>query len=184
LSWKARFCRRGSNGAASGAKSPHSPTSATTPAPSQSFARAQPPRKAIAQQSRLPRTDHAFHPALTGFKPDLIFISAGFDAFQHDPLAGMRVTHAGFAAMARRLRYIADKVAGGRLVSVLEGGYDLDGLAGGMIAVLETLSASSVAVPPLAELPAPGTLARAAIDGTLAAHAAAGTPIPAAEVRG
>jgi acetoin utilization deacetylase AcuC-like enzyme len=127
--------------------------------------------------------DHVFLPALAKFKPDLIFISAGFDAFQHDPLAGMRVTHAGFAAMAKRVRVIADQVAGGRLVSVLEGGYDLDGLAGGMTAVLETLAAPSVTRPPLAPLPAEGTLARAAIDGTLAAQAAAGSPIPAPEAR-
>ena len=45
--------------------------------------------------------DHVFVPALAQFTPDLVLISAGFDAFEHDPLAGMRVTHAGFAAMAR-----------------------------------------------------------------------------------
>jgi hypothetical protein len=63
---------------------------------------------------------------------------------------------------------------------VLEGGYDLDGLAGGMRATL----AAFVAPPPdaiaIEPLPAPGTLARAAIDGTLQAHAAAGVPIPEA----
>lgn len=125
--------------------------------------------------------DHVFLPALVRFKPDLIFISAGFDAFEHDPLAGMRVTHAGFAAMAQRLRYAADTLCGGRLISVLEGGYDLHGLAGGMIAVLQTLATPLAAPPALVALPAPGTLARAAIEGTLKAHADAGVPIPAAE---
>ncbi len=125
--------------------------------------------------------DHVFLPSLVRFKPDLIFISAGFDAFEHDPLAGMRVTHAGFAAMAQRLRYIADKLCGGRLIAVLEGGYDLHGLAGGMTAVLQTLTSPLAAPPPLVELPAQGTLARAAIDGTLRAHADAGAAIPAAE---
>ena len=125
--------------------------------------------------------DHVFLPALVKFKPDLIFISAGFDAFEHDPLASMRVTHAGFAAMAERLRYVADRIAGGRLIAVLEGGYDLDGLAGGMTAVLRTLTSPLVAPPALVALPAVGTLARAAIDGTLQAHAAAGVPIPSAE---
>src|SRR5689334_12704898 len=76
--------------------------------------------------------DHVFVPALDGFRPDLVLISAGFDAFEHDPLAGMRVTTAGFAAMARRLRAVAERHASGRLVAVLEGGYDLEGLAGGM----------------------------------------------------
>ena len=71
--------------------------------------------------------------------------------------------------------------AGGRIVAVLEGGYDLDGLAGGMTAVLDSLAGAPAALPALAPLPPHGTLARAAIDGTLAAHAAAGTPIPGAE---
>jgi acetoin utilization deacetylase AcuC-like enzyme len=125
--------------------------------------------------------DHVFLPALTKFRPDIILISAGFDAFEHDPLAGMRVTHGGFAAMAQRLRYVAERVAGGRVISVLEGGYDLDGLAGGMTAVLRTLTSPISAPPELSALPAVGTLARAAIDGTLQAHAAAGMPVPDAE---
>jgi acetoin utilization deacetylase AcuC-like enzyme len=124
--------------------------------------------------------DHVFLPAIGSFKPDLLLISAGFDAFEHDPLAGMRVTHRGFAQMAQRLRFAADRAARGRIVSVLEGGYDLDGLAGGMTAVLGALT-QTVEPPAIAPLPATGTLARAAIDGTLAAHAAAGSPIPAAE---
>ena len=56
--------------------------------------------------------DHVFLPALARFKPDLVLISAGFDAFEHDPLAGMRVTHAGFAAMAQRLRAARRSVVG------------------------------------------------------------------------
>src|SRR5277367_4972133 len=58
--------------------------------------------------------DHVFLPALAAFAPDLVLISAGFDAFEHDPLAGMRVTQAGFGAMARRLRHAAEQHAGGR----------------------------------------------------------------------
>jgi acetoin utilization deacetylase AcuC-like enzyme len=109
-----------------------------------------------------------------------LFISAGFDAFEHDPLAGMRVTHRGFGQMAQRLRYAADRASSGRIISILEGGYDLDGLAGGMTAVLGALTTPAEA-PAISPLPSTGTLARAAIDGTLAAHAAAGSPIPAAE---
>ncbi len=128
--------------------------------------------------------DHAVVPALVKFAPDLILVSAGFDAFQHDPLAGMRVTHAGFAQLARRLRMIADRVAGGRIVAVLEGGYDLDGLAGGMTAVLtELVAPTSAPIDPVALPPLTGNvagLARAAIDATLAAHAAAGNPLPPA----
>jgi acetoin utilization deacetylase AcuC-like enzyme len=125
--------------------------------------------------------DHVFLPALRKFAPDVLFISAGFDAFEHDPLAGMRVTRAGFAAMARRLRRAADLWSGGRAIAVLEGGYDLDGLAGGMTGVLEAFAGPAPEPEPIAPLPAPDQLSRAAIDGTLRAHAEAGCPIPAAE---
>lgn len=121
--------------------------------------------------------DHVFLPAITQFKPDLILVSAGFDAFQHDPLAGMRVTHEGFAAMAQRLRGLADRICGGRIVAVLEGGYDLDGLAGGMTRVLSAFAAPGAILTGTSPLPA-HPVARAAIEGTLAAHAAAGVPIP------
>ncbi|MEO7096340.1 MAG: histone deacetylase [Polyangiales bacterium] len=124
--------------------------------------------------------DHVFLPALTKFKPDLLLVSAGFDAFQHDPLAGMRVTHDGFAQMAQRLRAFADAHTGGRIVAVLEGGYDLDGLSGGMTRVLSAFSAPASPLPPLAPLPE-NMVARAAIEGTLAAHAAAGVEIPKPE---
>ena len=114
--------------------------------------------------------DHVFAPKLEAWKPDLILISAGFDAYEHDPLAGMRVTHAGFAQMAARMRALADRVAGGRIVAVLEGGYDLDGLGGGMTATLNALvEPSPPAIVPV-PLPAEPSLARAAIEGTLAAH--------------
>jgi len=122
--------------------------------------------------------DHVFVPKLLAFKPDLVLVSAGFDAFVHDPLAGMRVTTAGFAAMARRLRAVAEQCAGGRIVAVLEGGYDLTGLAGGMTEVLTAFTSPSPPPEPTAPLPTAGGV-RAAIDATLAAHAAAGAPIPA-----
>jgi len=114
--------------------------------------------------------DHVFAPKLLAWKPDLILISAGFDAYEHDPLAGMRVTHAGFAQMAARMRALADRVAGGRIVAVLEGGYDLDGLGGGMTATLNALVAPSPPAIVPVPLPAEPSLARAAIEGTLAAH--------------
>lgn len=127
--------------------------------------------------------DHVFVPKLLAYKPDLVLVSAGFDAFEHDPLAGMRVTHAGFARMARRLRAVAEATAGGRIVAVLEGGYDLDGLAGGMEAVLATFSAERNADDAPAA-PSRNPVVQAAIDGTRAAHAAAGVAIPSAEIAG
>ena len=119
--------------------------------------------------------DHVFLPALARVAPDLILVSAGFDAYEHDPLAGMRVTHAGFRAMAQRLVAAAARLCGGRIVALLEGGYDLDGLAGGMVATLEAFlePPQSLAIAPL-----PSGLARAAIDASRAAQAGAGTPLP------
>jgi acetoin utilization deacetylase AcuC-like enzyme len=121
--------------------------------------------------------DHVFLPKLSVFRPDVLLISAGFDAFQHDPLAGMRVTIAGFAAMAHRLRAAADRWSAGRVIAVLEGGYDLDGLGGGMTAVLSALVGPAAPLPAIAPLPS-HMVARAAIEGTLAAHRNAGAAIP------
>ena len=63
------------------------------------------------------------------FAPDLLLVSAGFDAWRGDPLGGMRVTEAGFAEWGRLLRDAApSELCGGRMLVVLEGGYDLDAL--------------------------------------------------------
>jgi acetoin utilization deacetylase AcuC-like enzyme len=67
-------------------------------------------------------------PAARQFRPDLVLVSAGFDAGEHDR-CGMRVTAAGFADLTRTVKDIARKYCNGRLVTVLEGGYNLDGLA-------------------------------------------------------
>jgi acetoin utilization deacetylase AcuC-like enzyme len=69
-------------------------------------------------------------PRLTAFAPDLVIVSAGFDAHMRDPLASLNLLEADFTWATQQLMEIADKRAGGRLVSVLEGGYDLQGLAG------------------------------------------------------
>jgi acetoin utilization deacetylase AcuC-like enzyme len=68
-------------------------------------------------------------PRVVAFKPDLIVISAGFDAHHRDPLGGLRLTEEDFAWATRKLMELADTHAGGRVISVLEGGYDLKGLA-------------------------------------------------------
>ena len=67
-------------------------------------------------------------PAAVAFQPDFILISAGFDAHRDDPLGGMEVTAEGFAELTRIVKGIAEAHCKGRLVSILEGGYDLDGL--------------------------------------------------------
>ena len=68
-------------------------------------------------------------PRLHDFAPDLILISAGFDAHLRDPLANLRLLEADFGWATRKLMETADQSAGGRIVSLLEGGYDLEGLA-------------------------------------------------------
>jgi acetoin utilization deacetylase AcuC-like enzyme len=68
-------------------------------------------------------------PRLLAFGPDLIVISAGFDAHMRDPLANLNLTEADFAWVTRKIMDIADATAQGHIVSVLEGGYDLQGLA-------------------------------------------------------
>jgi acetoin utilization deacetylase AcuC-like enzyme len=80
--------------------------------------------------------DHVVVPAGRAFEPQLVLVSAGFDAHAGDPLAGCEVTDEGFAAMASSMRRLAGE-AGAPLGIVLEGGYDLDGLSSGLLATLE-----------------------------------------------
>jgi acetoin utilization deacetylase AcuC-like enzyme len=68
-------------------------------------------------------------PAARSFGPDFVLISAGFDAHEDDPLGGMKVTAAGFGQLTRIVKELAQECCQGRLVSVLEGGYNLKGLA-------------------------------------------------------
>jgi len=68
-------------------------------------------------------------PAALAFRPDLVLVSAGFDAHESDLLGGMKVTAEGFAQLTRIVKQIAEQCCRGRLVATLEGGYNLDGLA-------------------------------------------------------
>lgn len=81
-----------------------------------------------------------FLPAGRAFRPDLIIVSAGFDAHIRDPLAEMEVTERGFAAMCSGVKQLADDHCGGKLVLLLEGGYDLNALAGSVRACLEVMA--------------------------------------------
>jgi acetoin utilization deacetylase AcuC-like enzyme len=89
-------------------------------------------------------------PILLQFEPDLVIVSAGFDAHERDPLGGMRLTTPAFAAMTRELRAVADECCRGRIVSVTEGGYDLQALVASLDAVIaqHAASAESAAWPP------------------------------------
>jgi acetoin utilization deacetylase AcuC-like enzyme len=79
-------------------------------------------------------------PALDAFAPDLLLVSAGFDAHRADPLAGLELEEADFAWVTARLMEAARRHCGGKLVSVLEGGYDLRALAGSAAAHLSALT--------------------------------------------
>jgi len=68
-------------------------------------------------------------PALFSFNPELVLISAGFDAHERDPLGALMLTGEDFGWFTKEVRHFADETCDGRLVSVLEGGYDLEGLA-------------------------------------------------------
>ncbi len=73
------------------------------------------------------------------FKPELVLISAGFDAHQDDPLAGLAMTETGYADLTRLVKGIAQRHSQGRIVSVLEGGYHLDALRRSVEAHLRAL---------------------------------------------
>ena len=74
-----------------------------------------------------------------GFKPDLILISSGFDAHKDDPLAGILLTENGFLQMTELIAKVAWKCCNGKVLSVLEGGYNLNALASSVEAHLEVL---------------------------------------------
>ncbi|MEZ4404073.1 MAG: histone deacetylase [Kofleriaceae bacterium] len=124
--------------------------------------------------------DHVLGPTLRRFQPDLIIVSAGFDAHRADPLAGMQVSRYGFARLAARVRRLADELCGGRWLAVLEGGYDLDGVAEGVLASLDVLTAAPDQLPSTAEVElgdiAPG--AQRAVAETLRALTGAGAAAP------
>lgn len=78
-------------------------------------------------------------PQLRGYQPELILISAGFDAHQNDPLGGIRLTNEGYYQMTKMVVKLANESCGGRIVSTLEGGYNLDVLPHSVIAHLRGL---------------------------------------------
>jgi acetoin utilization deacetylase AcuC-like enzyme len=78
-------------------------------------------------------------PRLRDFKPDLVIISAGFDAHVRDPLANLNLVEADFAWATQKLMQVAEDNAQGRVVSLLEGGYDLQGLAASVAAHVTAL---------------------------------------------
>lgn len=83
--------------------------------------------------------EEKLEPAALDFKPDFILISSGFDAQINDPIGGMNVTPEGFTCLTRIVMDIARKCCSGRIVSVLEGGYNLEQLADSVAAHIKTM---------------------------------------------
>ncbi|HEX3645298.1 MAG TPA: histone deacetylase [Vicinamibacterales bacterium] len=86
-------------------------------------------------------------PVLRQFEPDLIIVSAGVDAHERDPLGGLRLSTAAFAAMTLELRAVAEECCRGRIVSVTEGGYDLEALAASLDAIIDAHATPTLSTP-------------------------------------
>jgi acetoin utilization deacetylase AcuC-like enzyme len=107
--------------------------------------------------------DRVLLPVLEAYRPELVLVSAGFDAHRNDPLAAMRLDAAAYGWMTARLLRMAEQTAGGRLALFLEGGYDLGALEESLAASLKVLG--EVALPP-AEPPPPEPIHEAEIKRT------------------
>jgi acetoin utilization deacetylase AcuC-like enzyme len=84
--------------------------------------------------------DEHWAPAFERFRPQMIFISAGFDAHREDLLGGMSLIEADYAWLTRSLMDVAGTHSHGRIVSMLEGGYHLEALGRSAVAHVKTLS--------------------------------------------
>jgi acetoin utilization deacetylase AcuC-like enzyme len=110
-------------------------------------------------------------PIARGFAPDLILVSAGFDAHRDDPLASMELSAAGYYGIAALVRGLADELCGGRIACVLEGGYSATGLREGVGALLDVLTAPTLALPVTPPLE-PGSRAERLVTRAAAIHRA------------
>lgn len=84
--------------------------------------------------------ENQFEPALTAFKPEIIFISAGFDAHINDPLADLALIQEDYAWMTKFIKKIAKKYCKNRIISSLEGGYHLPSLQGAALTHIAALA--------------------------------------------
>jgi acetoin utilization deacetylase AcuC-like enzyme len=97
----------------------------------------------------LERYDEALDRVLDSFRPDFILVSSGFDVLAGDPLGGQMLEPADMHTLATRLLARADEVCGGRVVALLEGGYDVKRTAQGTVAVLRALAGVTESDPTL-----------------------------------
>jgi acetoin utilization deacetylase AcuC-like enzyme len=109
-------------------------------------------------------------PILRQFRPGLLLVSAGFDAHERDPLAGMRLTSGAFGAMTSELRQVAEECCAARIALVTEGGYDLRALAASLAACVGALASPSL----LADWPTPAVASTRGRDAVSSAKKALG----------
>eukprot|EP00240_Pyramimonas_obovata_P011846 CAMPEP_0118934698 /NCGR_PEP_ID=MMETSP1169-20130426/13969_1 /TAXON_ID=36882 /ORGANISM="Pyramimonas obovata, Strain CCMP722" /LENGTH=136 /DNA_ID=CAMNT_0006877627 /DNA_START=11 /DNA_END=421 /DNA_ORIENTATION=- len=83
--------------------------------------------------------DEIIAPKLQHFKPDVILVSAGYDAHWRDPLAGLQFQSRTYHFLSSALKQLADQLCGGKIVFLLEGGYDLEGLSDGVVESFRSL---------------------------------------------
>lgn len=100
--------------------------------------------------------DEILYPLAERYRPELILVSAGYDAHWADPLGMMELSAVGYAHLTRTLKEMAEEFCGGRLVFTLEGGYDLEALAHSIAATLQTLLDDEEINDPLGPSPRPG----------------------------
>jgi acetoin utilization deacetylase AcuC-like enzyme len=86
--------------------------------------------------------DEIFQPVVERFRPQMLFVSVGFDAHWNDPLASLGLSTRGFFNISKKLVDLAEEHCGGRIVFVLEGGYDPHNVANGSAAVFDALTSS------------------------------------------
>jgi acetoin utilization deacetylase AcuC-like enzyme len=91
-------------------------------------------------------TDEIFKPIVESYRPQMLFISAGFDAHWNDPITSLGLSTRGYYNMSKKLVEIADEYCDGKIVFVLEGGYDPHNVANGVAAVFDALTNSPLRV--------------------------------------
>ncbi len=114
--------------------------------------------------------DEIVAPAARRFQPQLIVVSAGYDAHWRDPLAGMALSLAGYARLAEAVCALSDELCAGRVAVILEGGYDLDVLSYGVLNTLRALRGEGAAVDPIGPFPGRETPVDQAIHQVKRAH--------------
>ncbi len=103
-------------------------------------------RSASAMTATLRLSTTVLLPIARRFQPQLVLVSAGYDAHWNDPLAGMHLSIIGYAALIDRLLVLADELCGGPMVVTLEGGYHLDVLAHAVLNTIRQLSAAEAGI--------------------------------------